>query len=103
MRYIGAKRWNLLKDITWENPTYAAICHALIVSMTILTVFLGWLRVLIVFRLLPVVIPAVTVIATMIVYLRLSCIDGATLCGNVTPFIPYQTPFQEFLNLWQIG
>ena len=55
-------------------------------------------------KILPVLVPALTVIAVAIVYIKLSCIDGATLCGNVSQMITEttvkQSVFQEVLSLF---
>jgi len=57
-------------------------------------------------KLLPLIMPVVAVVAVAVVYIRLGCVDGATLCQNVTEFIEATTipptPFEEFLSLWGI-
>ena len=59
-------------------------------------------------KLLPFILPVVAVVAVAVVYIRLSCVDGGqSLCQNATEFInqttPYQTPFQQFMNLFTFG
>ena len=55
-------------------------------------------------KILPVLVPVVTAIAVAIVYIRLSCVDGATLCGNVSQMINEttvkQSVFLEVLSLF---
>ena len=55
-------------------------------------------------KVLPVLLPAITAIAVAIVYIRLSCIDGAVACGNVSQMINetavHQSAFQEIIELF---
>ena len=64
-------------------------------------------RAVIVKHILPLVVPVLAGLAMTVVYIRLSCIDGATLCQNVTELTlqtaKHPTGFQEFLNLWTFG
>jgi len=57
-----------------------------------------------VIRLIPVVIPALTIFAWAVVFIRLGC-EGQG-CVNVTEWqnmtAPRVSPVQAFLNLWEI-
>jgi len=57
-------------------------------------------------KLMPVLVPLVT-LAAWVIFIKLGCVDGVTACGNVTELLQqqqqqHQSLFSQFLSQWQV-